>query len=184
MALLTHTALRGDPVLNHNFVISLIDTSSGLGAFKTLALSAIFDVALGGFSECTGIEMSMKVDEFNEGGRNGEVLKFPGRISWGNITLKKGIGAGTALWDWHYQFAQGRGKRRDGVIMLLNEGREPNTIWHFKRGIPLRYSGPTLNATQSSVAIESIEIAHEGMYQVPGIGIGVGVKETVVREAR
>jgi phage tail-like protein len=180
MALLNKTALRGDPVLNHNFVISLIDTSSTLAAGKSGVLSAIFDAALGGFSECTGIEMSMKVEEFNEGGRNGEVLKFPGRISWTNVTLKKGIGSGTALWDWHYQFVEGRGKRRDGVIVLLNEFRLPNSIWHFRRGIPLKYSGPSLNASQNSVAIESIEIAHEGIFQVPGIGLGAAVGGSVV----
>lgn len=184
MALLNQTVLRGDPVLNHNFVISLIDTSSALAAVKTGALSAIFDVALGGFSECTGIEMSMKVEEFNEGGRNGEVKKFPGRISWSNITLKKGIGAGTTLWDWFYRFVQGRGTRRDGVIVLMNERRVPHNIWHFNRGIPLKYSGPSLNASQSNVAIESIEIAHEGIYQVPGVGLGAAAIETAFKAVR
>ena len=104
MALLSKTALRDDPVLSHNFVISLIDTSSAL--VGSPALSAILDVALGGFSECTGLEMSLQVEEYKEGGRNSEVLKFPTRVTWSNITLKKGIGAGTALWDWHYGFAK------------------------------------------------------------------------------
>lgn len=172
MALLSKTALRGDPVLNHNFVVSLLDSSGEFGLAGAVAVSALLDVAVGGFSECSGLEMSMKVEEFNEGGRNGEVLKFPGRISWTNITLKKGIGAGTALWDWHYSFVEGRGKRRDGVIILLNEQRLPNNIWQFRRGLPMKYTGPSLNATQNNVAIESIEIAHEGIFQVPGVGLG------------
>jgi phage tail-like protein len=163
------TALRGDPVLNHNFVIQLLDSSGAAPSFGAAAEFA--GNLVGGFSECTGLGMTMKVDEWNEGGRNGEVLKFAGRTSWANITLKKGVSAGTALWDWQYSFVEGQGRRRDGVIMLLNEMRLPAAIWQFKRGIPVKYTGPSLNAGQSSVAIESIEIAHEGLVQVPGIGL-------------
>lgn len=172
MSMISKTALRGDPVLNHNFVISLLDSSAGSGLPGEVTLSAVFDVVAGGFSECSGLETSMKVEEFNEGGRNGEVLKFAGRISWTNITLKKGIGSSTALWDWYYGFVEGRGKRRDGVIILLNELKVPNNIWHFRKGIPVKYTGPSLNATQNSVSIEAIEIAHEGLFQAPGIGVG------------
>jgi phage tail-like protein len=172
MALLSQTALRGDPLLNHNFVVSLLDTSSVLATVGSAVLSAIFDVAVGGFSECTGIEMSLQVEEYKEGGRNGETLKFPTRVTWSNIILKKGVGSGTALWDWQYGFVEGRGKRRDGVIVLLTDLRVPNNIWFFRRGLPVKYSGPQMNATQNSVAIESVEIAHEGIYQVPFVGLG------------
>ncbi len=182
MALLSQTSLRSDPILNHNFVVSLLDTSSVLATVASAALSAIMDVALGGFSECQGLEMSMKLEDYNEGGNNGCVLKFPGRVSWSNITLKKGIGAGTTLWDWHYSFAEGKGKRRDGVIILLNDLHVPNNIWFFRRGLPLKYSGPQLNATQNNVAIESIEIAHEGIYQVPFVGLG-GALSTAIAGA-
>jgi phage tail-like protein len=167
VALLSQTALRGDPVLNHNFVISLLDSSSTLGLLGSIAMSAIFDVAVGGFSECGGLEMSLQVEEFKEGGHNGRMLKFPTRVTWSNITLKKGMGAGTALWDWHFGFTEGRGKRRDGVVVLLTDLHVPNNIWYFRRGLPVKYTGPALNATQSSVAIESIEIAHEGILQLP-----------------
>jgi phage tail-like protein len=171
--------LRADPVLNHNFVVSLLDTSSVLATLASAALSAVLDVAVGGFSECTGLDMSMKVEDYMEGGNNGTVLKFPGRVSWGNITLKKGIGASSALWDWHYGFVLGQGKRRDGVIVLLNEFHVPNTVWFFRRGLPLKYSGPALNATQNSVAIESLEIAHEGIYQVPFVGAAGGIAAAI-----
>jgi phage tail-like protein len=164
-------SLSANPLLNHNFVISLIDSSSLLGALSSNIQSAIFDVAVGGFSECSGIEMSMQPDEFKEGGNNGFIHKFPTRVSWSNIVLKKGIGASSALWDWHYGFAVGRGRRRDGVIMLLTEFQQPNNIWQFRRGLPVKYSGPVMNAAQSGVAIESIEIAHEGIYQVSFVGV-------------
>ena len=179
MAALSQTALRADPVLNHNFVISLIDTSSVLATIASAALSSVLDVAVGGFSECSGLEMSMKVDDYMEGGNNGAVLKFPGRISWGNVTLKKGMGTSSTLWDWHYGFARGHGKRRDGVIALLNERHVPISIWYFRRGLPVKYGGPALNAAQNSVAIESLEIAHEGIYQLPFAGGLAGLQSAL-----
>ena len=179
MALLSQTGLRGDPVLNHNFVVSLLDSSSTLRLLGSIAMSAIFDVAAGGFSECSGLEMSLQVEEFKEGGNNGRLLKFPSRVTWSNITLKKGVGAGTTLWDWHYGFTEGKGKRRDGVVVLLTDLHVPNNIWYFQRGLPVKYTGPVLNATQSSVAIESIEIAHEGIYQVPFVGRGAAAVSAV-----
>ncbi|HEY7509127.1 MAG TPA: phage tail protein [Vicinamibacteria bacterium] len=169
------SALRSDPLLNHNFIVSLLDTSSPLATLGSAALSAVLDVALGGFSECSGLEMSMTPEDYKEGGNNGTVLKFPTRVAWGNITLKKGLGTSTALWDWHYGFVVGRGKRRDGLVVLLTELHVPNSIWFFRRGLPVKYSAPALNATQNGVAIESIEIAHEGIFQVPFVGAASGI---------
>src|SRR5258708_38022024 len=104
MALLYPTALRSEPVLNHNFVISLLDTSSTLAIVGSALVSGLLDAAVGGFSECTGLESSMKVEEFNEGGNNGTVLKFPGRGAWPNLTRKRGVAANSSLWDWAYCF--------------------------------------------------------------------------------
>jgi phage tail-like protein len=165
-----------DPVLNHNFAISLIDSSSILGLIGS---SEILDVAVGGFSECSGLEMTLQVEDFKEGGNNGRLLKFPTRVSWSNITLKKGIGVGTALWDWHYGFVEGTGRRRDGMIILLSDLHLPNNIWCFRRGLPVKYTGPALNATQNNVAIESIEIAHEGIYQVQLIGLASAAEAAI-----
>ena len=60
--------LRGQPARH---------IESGGALAKSIAFSAVGDVALGGFSECTGLEMSLKMEEYKEGGRNGEVLQFP-----------------------------------------------------------------------------------------------------------
>ncbi|MCP4304296.1 MAG: phage tail protein [bacterium] len=160
---------REDPLLGYNFQISLLDSSSSLAkAVTTIALSSVIDRPVGGFSECTGLEMSLEVEDYMEGGNNGTVLKFPGRVKWANITLKKGLTNNTVLWDWFYDFVEGRGKRKDGVITLQNEKHEPHTAWGFRHGLPLKYAGPQLNAGQSNVAVESIEIAHEGLYQLGG----------------
>ncbi len=179
MALLPIDALRTDPVLNHNFVVSLIDTSSVLSTVLSGALSAVLDVAVGGFAECSGLEMSMEVESYKEGGNNGTLLKFPGRISWTNITLKRGLATNTSLWDWYYGYVEGRGKRRDGLIVLMTELHVPNNIWFFRKGLPMKYTGPSLNATQNQVAIEQMEIAHQGIYQLPGVGLGSGLANAI-----
>ena len=64
-------ALRSDPVLNHNFIVSLVDTSSALNAALSIGMSALSDIALGGFTECSGLEMTMKTEDHKEGGDNG-----------------------------------------------------------------------------------------------------------------
>ena len=163
------TDKREDPLLSYNFQISLTDSSSStLAAVTTVALTNVIDKPIGGFSECTGLEMSMDIEEYEEGGNNGTVLKFPTRIKWNNITLKKGLTTSTELWDWFFGFVEGRGVRKDGVITLLNAEHEAHTAWQFFRGLPVKYTGPTFNASQSEVVVESIEFAHEGLYQMSG----------------
>jgi phage tail-like protein len=166
---------RIDPLLNHNFIISLLDSSSTLALIGSIASTTLLGNSAAGFSECSGIELTMQPEEYKEGGRNGAVLKFPSRVTWSNLTLKRGIAISTDLWDWHYGFVTGNGSRRDGTITLLDEQRQPNRIWYFSRGLPVKYSGAMLNATQNQVAVETVEIAHEGMYQVGGLGTVSGV---------
>lgn len=175
MALLSQTALRSDPMLQHNFVVSLLDTSSTLATIGSALTSTLLDVAVGGFSEVQGLEAVMKVEEYQEGGNNGATLKFPGRINWTNIILKRGVATNTTLWDWSYSFVEGRCRRRDGIIALLNEMKVPNTVWYFRRGLPIKYTGPQLNASQNAVAIEAIEISHEGIVQLPFAGLASGL---------
>jgi len=175
--------LRSDPVLNHNFLVSLVDTSSALNTALSIGMSALSDIALGGFSECSGLEMTMKTEDYKEGGDNGGLRRFAGRVEWTNITLKKGLGSGTALWDWHYGFAIGKGSRRDGLIVLLDARHVPSAAWMFTRGLPVKYSGPAMNATQNSVAIEALEIAHEGVFQLPFVGLAGGAVSAGVSAA-
>ncbi len=75
------------------------------------------------------------------------------------------------LWDWFSAYAEGTGRRRDGLIMLLNDQRDPVAVWKFKRGIPVKWTGPTLSGRGNEVAIESIEIAHEGIDLQAGPGL-------------
>ena len=159
-------ATRNDPVLTYNFVISLVDSTSALSPGAPPALTAILEGPAGGFSECSGLELAIPTEDYREGGNNAAVLKFVGRATWSNVTLKRGVAGNTDLWDWHFSFIEGRGKRRDGVIALLDAGRPPRRIWDFRRGLPVKFSGPSLNAAQNGIAIEAIEIAHEGLQQI------------------
>src|SRR5258708_33871456 len=102
---------------------------------------------------------------------NDRVLRFPTRASHSNITMKHGIiYSYNDLWSWHNDFVRGTGTRKDGLIFLLDEARKPARVWKFKRGIPTKWVGPSLNATQNNVALESLEIAHEGLQLTAGGG--------------
>ena len=153
------SSLRIDPYLAFNFLISLVDSSSTVAAVAT----AIGSVAVGGFSECSGLEMSLDVEEFREGGNNGTVLKFPTRIKPSNLKLKTGVALRDDLWSWLYGFSEGQVQRRDGVVTLLDLEKNPVKVWSFRRGLPVRWSGPSLNASQNQVAIQELEITHEGL---------------------
>jgi len=107
------------------------------------------------------------VEEYSEGGENRYVHKFPTRMTYANIVLKRGITFSQDLWKWHYDYANGKGKRLDGVITLLDESQEPVQNWAFQGGLPLKWSGPTLNAAQSAVAVETLEIIHQGWKPLP-----------------
>jgi phage tail-like protein len=153
-------SIRINPLGVFNFYLTLIDASNVVGTLITAA----FNYAVAGFSECSGLDVTLEVMEYKEGGVNDHVHKFPSRASHGNITLKRGvIYLEDDLWTWHQGFVQGAGKRKDGLIVLLDEARTPAKVWKFKRGIPMKWVGPTMNASQSNVAIESLEIAHEGL---------------------
>lgn len=160
--------LRTDPFPAFNFYIALIDSSSTLAKVMT----AINFVAAGGFSECSGLEGTLQVEEYPEGGENRFVHKFPTRMTWSNIILKRGVGFSEDLYNWHFDYVNGKGKRRDGIIFLQNELHMAVKMWVFKKGLPLKWAGPTLNASQSAIAIESLEIVHEGLELVsPGTAL-------------
>lgn len=161
------TGLRLDPPLNHNFLILMAETSSVGSFLKSAAFSIGGDALFGGFSECAGLDMTLEAEKLKEGGRNDGELQFPGQITWTNLTLKRGVSRiFQSGWDWLYDFGQGKVKRMDGLIILMDERHIPHNVWTFKRGFPVKFQGPALKATENVVAIESLEIAHEGLWQL------------------
>lgn len=148
---------RLDPLPAFNFYIALIDASD----VQSMLVSGLSGFLLGGFSACSGLDSTLEVEEYREGGVNDRVHKFPGRFTFSNVTLKRGVGFGEDLWLWHEEFLAGHGTRRNGLVVLANELQVPIKIWSFERGIPVKWVGPDLDAGNSALAIESIEIAHE-----------------------
>ncbi len=159
---------RKDPLRGYNFQVSLLDPSSALSSGFGLMVSTALPPPVAGFSECSGLSATLNAEDYEEGGNNGTVLKFPTRLQWNTITLKRGICLRTDLWDWFHGFVQGRGRRRDGVITLRDEAHRPRMVWTFRRGLPTRWEGPSLNAQQTQIAMGSLEITHEGFSLQPG----------------
>jgi phage tail-like protein len=158
------SSTRIDPLGAFNFYITLIDSSSVAGILITAALG----YAVAGFSECTGLDATVEILDYREGGVNTYVHRFATRALYSNLTLKHGaIYQYDDLWNWHYSWVQGIGNRKDGRIVLLDESRTPAKTWKFKRAIPTKWVGPSLNATQSNVAFESLELAHQGLELEP-----------------
>ena len=147
-----------------NFSVRLIETAKPASA----VIQTVGPALPNGFSECVGLDATMQIEEYREGGRNDAVLKFPGHISHSTIKLRRGIDRTAELWRWHEGFMRGAGKRRDGIVELLDDSGSVVRTWRFKRGLPVRWAGPTLIAGQSTVAVEELEISHEGLFVTTG----------------
>ena len=131
------------------------------GAFNFLV--EIDGVTAGGFSECSGLSTETDVIEYREGGDRGGVRKLPGLTKYSNIVLKRGITTSRDLWNWRRVVINGGIDRRSGRIVLLGEDRNPVANFRFIEGWPSKWEGPKLNAKANEVAIETLEIAHEGL---------------------
>lgn len=117
----------------------------------------------GGFSEVTGFDASTDVREYREGDMVQTPMKIPGLKKYGNITLKKGLADSGALYDWMIAGVNGDVKRKTITITLLNATEAAVASWRAINAWPVKYTGPDFNAISSEVAVESLEIAHEGM---------------------
>jgi phage tail-like protein len=153
-----------NPLPGFRFVVSFSDAAGPAGALASGGVTP----TIGGFAEISGLDSSIEMFDYREGGRNDFVHKFATRASFGNLTFRRGVALKPDLWLWFDKVRQGSfGARRGISIAHLNPDGTPALVWHVTRALPTRYSGPSWNAGQSSVAIEAIEIAHEGLELVP-----------------
>lgn len=120
-------------------------------------------IAAGGFSEVTGFDASIDVMEYREGDMVQTPMKIPGLKKYGNITLKKGLADSRALYDWLDEGVTGEVNRKTITITLLDATKTAVASWRVINAWPIKYTVPDFNATSSEVAVESLEIAHEGM---------------------
>jgi phage tail-like protein len=160
-----------DPLPAFNFFVSLDPSDAHLPAAQCALIPVM---ALGAFSEVKGLGGELEVTGYPEGGVNDFVHQLPVRHNWGRITLRRGVIRDLALWAWYRAGLNGSlGARRDGCVTLCDEAGIPAICYTFKRALATKWLGPELNAMQSAVAIDGLEIAHEGIeaWPIPTLGL-------------
>ncbi len=117
-----------------------------------------------GFQEVSGLEMETQFIEYRAGDDPTYLTqKIPGLKKHGNITLKKGVYSGdSAFWDWFSDVQTNPERREEVIIQLLDEEEAPVVTWTVNNAFPVKVSGPDLKSDANEIAIESIELAHEG----------------------
>ena len=119
-------------------------------------------IAVAGFSEASGLEAEIIPIDYREGNEDIVVRKIPGLKKFVNITLKRGL-SNLDLWNWIRNVGSGNPDRRNGSIILLNAEREPLLSFRFHNGWPCKWEVSPLNALGNEIAIETLEICHEGL---------------------
>ena len=139
------TGTRNDPYRSFNFIVE------------------IDGIARAGFQDCSGLDTAQDPVEYREGTDPITVRKLTSLVKYSNITLKWGATDDAELWDWRKVVMSGKDERKNGSIVLLDATGAEKVRWNFRNGWPTKWTGPTFNAKASEVAIETLEIAHEGL---------------------
>jgi len=137
---------RNDPYMGFKFVVEL------------------GGVVVAGFSEVTGLQVEVEVQEYREGGLNEYMHKRVGPTRYpSNLVLKHGITDKRELWKWHQDVAHGKVERKNGSIILLSPAGDEVWRWNFEGAYPVRWNGPDLRANTAEVAVETLELVHRGI---------------------
>lgn len=142
---------RNDPYGAYNFEVLINGISDDGTAVK------------GSFAEASGLETTIDPIEYRNGTEDITPRKIPGLKKFTNITLKRGIIGDLAFWNWIRETMNGLVNRTSGSIVMLDENRQEVMRWNFTRGWPCKWSGPGLNAKNNEIAMETLEICHEGL---------------------
>lgn len=118
---------------------------------------------IGGFSDFYGLELSVDVFEYREGGNHDVVHRLPGSVNYPNLTLRRGLTHQTALLDW-FEATRKQAERKEVTISM--KGAEGIRSFTFADAFPVRWIGPRGSAAGTDVAIEELEIAHGGLRPV------------------
>lgn len=139
------TGQRVDPYRNFSFLVE------------------IDGITQAGFSDCSGFGSSTDPIEYREGGENKTVRKLPGLTKHTNLTLKWGLTDSTELYNWYRDVVNGKIQRKNGSIIVLDLEGQEKVRWNFFNGWPTKWDGPDFTAKGNDVAIETLEIVHEGI---------------------
>ena len=128
-----------------------------------------FQVQWGGsriaFTEVSGLNIEIETVSFRDGSSpEDSERKIPGLRKFSNITLKRGMVKGdNEFFNWINSRQMSSIEKRDLSISLLDEQHQPAITWKVKNAFPVKYTGPVLQAGSNEIAVESLELAHEGM---------------------
>jgi len=128
-----------------------------------------FSVDWGGtqlaFSEVTGLNIEVQIIEYRDGlSPEFSMVKMPGLKKYGNITLKRGVFASdNEYFEWLNTIKMNKPEQRDVIVSLLNEEHEPVMTWKINNAWPTKITSPDMKASGNEAAIETLEIAHEGI---------------------
>ena len=142
-------------------------------AASASAATFIFEVdgvEIGRFSEVSGLQVDLEVEEFAEGGESGFVHKLPGRLTWPNLVLKRGVTNDDNLLGWMHKSVgdgmvsrKGKANRTTAALSLVGLNAKRLRTWSFEDALPVRWTGPSFAATSTDMAEEELEIAHQGV---------------------
>jgi phage tail-like protein len=118
-----------------------------------------------GFTEVTGLNIENELIEYRDGSSpEYHKIKMPGLQKYGNVTLKRGMFNGdNEFYQWLNTVSLSKIEQRDVLISLLNENHEPVWMWRLKNAWPTKVTAPDLKSDANEVAVETIELAHEGL---------------------
>lgn len=137
------------PYKKHNYIV-LIDSNE-----------------VGGFSEVNASDITIDPIEYREGNHPvNTVLKQPGLVKYGNITLKWGLAFATELITWLQSIVDGVCERKTITIQLCDDVKNVVAEWEIINAWPTKYTPSDFNATSNEIAIESVELAHEGIKRI------------------
>lgn len=119
-----------------------------------------------GFSDVSGFDATIDVIDYREGSDPTHVRKLPGLTKYGNITLKWGITDSLDIYNWHKLAIDGDIQRKNISIIAMDEKGDDKARWDIVNAWPTKYDPPDFTAKGNDVAIETLEIVHEGVTRV------------------
>lgn len=124
-------------------------------------------LTVAGFREVRGLESTLDVKDHVEGGLNGYTHKFPGKTEYSTLTLSRGLSDCETLWAWYLDVSAGIIERRNVTIRLRDAKQTDVMFWVAVGALPVKWIGPTFNATQSTeIAVESVDLVHRGIQKL------------------
>jgi phage tail-like protein len=125
---------------------------------------SIDNVPQGAFTEVTLPSLSLETETLKEGGQNAYVHKLPKNVDAGTLTLKRGITVGSVMIKWYNQVLEGKIKEAMRQVTITLKDSQGNDVATFSltNAYPIKWRGPSLNTRDSAIAIEEIELAHQG----------------------